>query len=192
MTPPPMGKRPWRLPTWRRLPYPHGRPTPLHSAVAIAAQHMRQRLRYSQRGRASERRIELRLICPVAQARREARLWQAPTPLSPRRAGAVARRHPWPRAPVVTAAEPQALLPQARLLRARSRAALHAADDACRAGARGVAFPGSRWRGRPRRLGFRLSGPRLLRKQSAPSAARGPMRLQGSARAPFGATCRCS
>jgi hypothetical protein len=72
------------------------------------------------------------------------------------------------------------------------RAAPHVADDACCAGAGGVASRVFRWRERSQRRAFRLLGPRLLPKQSAPSAVRGPMRLQGSARAPFGATSHCS
>jgi hypothetical protein len=185
-----MGERPGGLP-WRRLPYPQGRPTPFslsgrNSRATYAPAPAVFPARESKR---ASHRAAFGMPSRAGKARNAAVV--GPRPLFPKEGGG--RYHIFGRlAPVVTAAEPQALLPQARLLRARTRAALHAADGACRAGARGVAFPGSRWRGRSRRRGFRLSGPRLLPKQLAPSAVRGPMRLQGSARAPFGATYRCS
>jgi hypothetical protein len=178
---------PWRLPTRRRLALPQGRP-----AFSLSRRNSRATYAPAPAGfpaRESQRashRAAFGMPGRAGKARSAAVV--GPCPLSPKEGGG---RPADTLGRVVTAAEPQARLQQARLRRACVRAAPHVADGAWRAGAggvppvAGVSVAGSQRRGS-------RSGPRLLRSQSAPSAVRGPMRLQGSARAPFGATCRCS
>jgi hypothetical protein len=148
MPAPPRGERPWRLPTLASAAVPPGQTDALslsrrNSRATYAPAPAVFQARESQR---ASHRAAFGMPGRAGKARSAAVV--GPHPLSPRRAGAVARRHPWPTsAGVVTAVEPQAQLQQAQLRQACVRAAPHVADGAWRADAGGVAFPGFQWRG---------------------------------------------